>query len=83
MKFEVFFQRCRNEPTVSDFESYLAHCVLEKRAAGRAFQECSVERYCQMRDRAFERRDEQAAQTLYELSGAAQWDDGEWEGALR
>jgi hypothetical protein len=39
--------------------------------------------YSFIRDQAFERRDEKAAQLLYELSEAASWKAGEWEGALR
>lgn len=83
MQFPAFFKRCQDEPTVSDFESYLAHCILERQSGPGARRECSVEWYCRARDLAFERRDEQAARDLYELSGAAQWTEGEWEGALR
>ena len=42
-----------------------------------------VEEYSQLRDRAFEGRDEEAAKALFKASGAATWKEGEWEGALR
>lgn len=81
MEFKAFFSMCQNEATVSDFESYLAHCIFQKRADPP--QGFSVEEYSRLRDLAFERRDEKAAQTLFELARAADWQEGEWEGALR
>ncbi|MDY0040707.1 MAG: hypothetical protein RBS57_10385 [Desulforhabdus sp.] len=84
MDFQDFFKRCQNEPTVSDFESYLGHCIFEKRRVEDSGQAaCSLEAYSRARDQAFEQRDEEAARWLYELAGAAQWREGEWEGALR
>jgi hypothetical protein len=84
MDFETFLLRCRNEPTVSDFESYLSYCIFQKKGAEKAEEpECSLETYSYLRDQAFERRDEKAAQQLYDMSGAARWREGEWEGALR
>jgi hypothetical protein len=84
MKFDKFYERCQTEPTVGDFESYLAHCIFEKKTAvTQDASEFTVEMYSHTRDRAFERRDETAAQLLYELAGAAGWQEGEWEGALR
>ncbi|MEN6437307.1 MAG: hypothetical protein ABFD97_01855 [Syntrophobacter sp.] len=78
MDFRAFFEKCQNEGTVSDFESYLSYCVLEKGQA-----ECSLEQYNQIRDLAFERRNEAAARELYEMANAKGWKEGEWEGALR
>ncbi len=84
MEFKTFFEKCKQEPTVSDFESYLSFCILEKKSAKtRGKDEVTVEMYSFVRDQAFERRDEQAARLLYELSDAASWKHGEWEGALR
>lgn len=83
MQFQAFFKKCQDEPTVSDFESYLAHCILERQSAAGDRPACTVEWYCRTRDLAFERRNEQAARQLYDLSGAALWTEGEWEGALR
>ena len=80
MDFKAFFQKCQNESTVSDFESYLSYSIFEK-VKGSAG--CSLEKYNQIRDLAFERRDEKAAMALYEMAGATDWKDGEWEGALR
>jgi len=80
MEFSVFFKKCQTEPTVSDFESYLAHCIFEKPASG---EQCTLEAYAYARDRAFEQRDEKAARFLYDLSQAKTWEEGEWEGALR
>ncbi|MBP8646561.1 MAG: hypothetical protein KBH99_10650 [Syntrophobacteraceae bacterium] len=80
MEFAEFFQRCQNEPTVSDFESHLSYCIFQRKGAP---DECTLEMYSYIRDRAFEKRDEQAARVLYELASAADWKDGEWEGALR
>ncbi len=80
MEFRVFFERCRNESTVSDFESYLSYCIFKKtkdKTGG------TVENYARMRDLAFDRRDESAARSLYEMAGAADWEEGDWEGALR
>ena len=82
MEFKQFFERCKNEPTISDFESYLAYCIFEKKSA-KSKDEVTKEMYSFIRDQAFERRDEKAAQLLYELSEAASWEEGEWEGALR
>lgn len=81
MEFEAFFRKCQDESTVSDFESYLAYCILEK--GGSSTRDLKVEAYTLMRDRAFEGRDEEAARALFKASGAAAWKDGEWEGALR
>jgi hypothetical protein len=84
MKFNKFFERCQIEPTVSDFESYLAHCIFEKKAAETKDEErFTVEMYSHTRDQAFERRDEKAAQLLFDLAGAATWQEGDWEGSLR
>ena len=84
MEFKAFFERCQNESTVSDFESYLAHCIFEKQSAGAGGQDkISLEMYSFIRDQAFEHRDKKAAQFLYETGGAASWEKGEWEGALR
>lgn len=84
MLFDEFFSKCKNEPTVSDFESYLAHCIFEKgKAAGGGQPECTLEEYCRARDLAFDRRDEEAAKWLYDLCGAMHWQAAEWEGALR
>ena len=44
MEFNKFFKRCQNEPTVSDFESYLSYCIFEKKSAkarGQDVQLCS------------------------------------------
>jgi len=84
MDFKSFFEKCRHESTVSDFESYLAQCVLEKKATAAAKAgSVTVEQYTQMRDQAFDLSDERAAQKLYSLAGASEWKEGEWEGALR
>ena len=84
MKFEDFFEKCRTEPTVSDFESYLANCIFGKKPTPeKAKEELTVEMYTSARDRAFERRDEKAARLLYELAGASGWKENDWEGALR
>ena len=82
MEFTPFFERCRNEPTVSDFESYLSYCIFEKKST-KSKDEVTKEMYSFIRDQAFERRDEKAARLLYELAAAAAWQEGEWEGALR
>ena len=79
MNFKDFFQKCQNESTVSDFESYIAFCILDRKGVGA----CSVEEYSRLRDRAFERRDEKAAKSLYDSAAASQWKEGEWEGALK
>jgi hypothetical protein len=72
------------ESTVSDFESYLAYCILEKKVKeGAPSAAMSVEKYTQVRDQAFDLMDEKAAQMLYSLAGASQWKEGEWEGSLR
>ncbi len=84
MEFKEFFQRCRSESTVSDFESYLSYCIFEKRASKKSDKdEVNLEMYSFIRDQAFEHRDEKAARLLYELADAASWKEGEWEGALR
>ena len=84
MDFKSFFERCKIESTVSDFESYLAYCILEKKVKeGARSGAMSVEKYTQTRDQAFDLLDEKAAQTLYSLAGASEWKEGEWEGALR
>ncbi len=80
MDFKSFFQKCQTESTVSDFESYLSYCIMEK-AKGQV--ECTLENYNRMRDLAFERRDESAARALFDMAKASGWKDGEWEGALR
>lgn len=80
MDFRAFLAKCQNESTVSDFESYLSYRIFEK---GKARVECTLEKYNQVRDLAFERRDEKAARLLYEMANASEWSDGEWEGALR
>ena len=84
MEFKEFFKRCQEEPTVSDFESYLSYCVFQKQS-GKAGDkdQVTVEMYSFIRDQAFEHRDEKAAQLLYELAEAKAWKEGEWEGALR
>lgn len=82
MEFEAFFRKCQDESTVSDFESYLAYCILEKGSTSRKGN-VNVEEYTLMRDRAFEGRDENAARALFAASGASAWKEGEWEGALR
>jgi hypothetical protein len=82
MEFKVFFDRCKNEPTVSDFESYLSYCIFEKKST-KSKDEVTKEMYSSIRDQAFERRDEKAARLLYELADAAAWKEEEWEGALR
>ncbi|MBW2721197.1 MAG: hypothetical protein JRC67_03080 [Deltaproteobacteria bacterium] len=33
MEFNTFLEKCQSEPTVSDFESYLAYCIFEKKSA--------------------------------------------------
>ena len=84
MEFIPFFERCKNEPTVSDFESYLSYCIFQKKTPKTSGKdEVTLEMYSFVRDQAFERRDEEAARVLYELSDAASWKEGEWEGALR
>lgn len=84
MDFKSFFDKCKIESTVSDFESYLAYCILEKKVKeGAPSGVMSVEKYTQTRDQAFDLLDEKAAQKLYSLSGASEWKEGEWEGALR
>ena len=84
MEFNTFLEKCQNEPTVSDFESYLAYCILEKESAKTSGKdEVTVEMYSFVRDQAFERRDKQAARLLYDLAGVSSWREGEWEGALR
>ena len=84
MEFNTFLEKCQSEPTVSDFESYLAYCILEKESAKSSGEdEVTVEMYSFVRDQAFERRDEQAARLLYDLAGVSSWREGEWEGALR
>jgi hypothetical protein len=83
MKFDKFFERCQIESTVGDFESYLAHCIFEKKAGKTTGAEkFTVEMYSHTRDQAFERRDEKAAQLLFDLAGATNWQEGEWEGSL-
>ena len=84
MLFKDFFSRCKNEPTVSDFESYLAHCVFEQGRTGRAEQAaCTLEIYSRARDLAFDQRDEEAAKWLYDLAEASAWQEGDWEGFMR
>jgi hypothetical protein len=84
MTFEEFFKRCQTEPTVSDFESYLAYCVFGKNAGElQSRDKITVEMYSYTRDQAFERRDEKAARLLYDAAKAANWKEGDWEGALR
>ena len=84
MDFNAFLEKCQSEPTVSDFESYLAYCIFEKKSAETSGKdEVTVEMYSFVRDQAFERRDEQAARLLYDLAGGSSWKEGEWEGALR
>ena len=84
MEFNAFLEKCQSEPTVSDFESYLAYCIFEKKSAKTSSKdEVTVEMYSFVRDQAFERRDEQAARLLYDLAGVSSWKEGEWEGALR
>ena len=85
MEFTGFLHKCQSEPTVGDFESYLSYCVFEKKGAEKREQqdEITLEMYSFIRDQAFDRRDEKAARLLYDLSGAASWKKGEWEGALR
>ena len=82
MEFKPFFERCKDEPTVSDFESYLSYCIFEKKST-KSKDEVTKEMYSFIRDQAFECRDEKAARLLYELAAAAAWQEGEWEGALR
>lgn len=84
MDFNSFFERCKHESTVSDFESYLAYCIFEKKKdKNPPAKSMNVEKYTQTRDQAFDLRDEGAARTLFALAGASEWKDGEWEGALR
>lgn len=84
MTFDEFFKKCQTESTVSDFESYLAHCVLGKTLdQPQARDHVTVEMYSYTRDQAFEKRDEKAARLLYDAAGAANWKVGDWEGALR
>ena len=84
MEFKTFLERCQNEPTVSDFESYLSYCIFEKKSGKVSDQDqVTLEMYSFIRDQAFEHRDEKSAKLLYELADAAKWKEGEWEGALR
>ncbi len=85
MDFKSFFERCRSESSVSDFESYLAHCILEQKTSeGKGSKGVlTVEQYTRLREQAFDLMDERAAQTLYTLARASEWKEGEWEGALR
>jgi hypothetical protein len=84
MDFGTFLKRCQDEPTVSDFESYLSYCIFQKKTANTSGKDAvTLEMYSFVRDQAFERRDEKAARVLYELADAASWKEGEWEGALR
>jgi hypothetical protein len=84
MEFTAFLERCKKEPAVSDFESYLSYCVFQKRSARTSGKdECTLEMYSFIRDQAFEHRDQKAARLLYDLADAASWKEGEWEGALR
>jgi len=84
MDLNTFFEKCQSEPTVRDFESYLAYCIFEKKSAETTGKdEVTVEMYSFVRDQALERRDEQAARLLYDLAGVSSWKEGEWEGALR
>jgi len=84
MDFQEFFRKCQSEPTVSDFESYLGHCIFQKRRSDSAQEAaCTLEDYSRARDLAFEQRDEEACRWLYDLAGAVHWREGEWEGALR
>jgi hypothetical protein len=80
MDFKAFLEKCRNETTVGDFESYLSYCIFEKE---KGQVDWSLEKYSQLRDLAFERRDENAAMALYETAHASEWKDGDWDGALR
>lgn len=81
MQFEAFFEKCRNEPSVSDFESYLAYCIFQKK--GVTQDQCTVEMYSFVRDQAFDGRNEKAARLLYDLASVSDWKEGEWEGSLR
>lgn len=84
MEFNAFLERCQSEPTVSDFESYLAYCIFEKKSAETSGKDqVTIEMYSFVRDQAFDRRDEKAARLLYDLAGVSSWQEGEWEGALR
>jgi len=84
MDFQAFFARCQSEPSVSDFESYLAYRIFEKRSPKPTDRDAmTLEMYSFIRDQAFERRDERAARFLYDIAGASAWKEGEWEGALR
>jgi len=84
MDFQAFFARCQSEPSVSDFESYLAYRIFEKRSPKPTNRDAmTLEMYSFIRDQAFERRDERAARFLYDIAGASAWKEGEWEGALR
>ncbi len=80
MDFQSFFEKCQKEKTVSDFESYISYSIFEK---GKGQVECSLERYTLMRDLAFDWRQEDAARSLYEMCKASEWNEGDWEGALR
>jgi hypothetical protein len=80
MDFRVFFQKCQEESTVSDFESYLSYSIFEKEK-GRT--DWTLESYDRLRNLAFERRDEKAARALYDMAKASDWKEGDWEGALR
>jgi hypothetical protein len=82
MEFKIFFEMCKSESTVGDFESYLSYCIFERKSATTK-DRVTKEMYSFIRDQAFEHRDEQAARLLYELADAATWKEGEWEGALR
>ncbi len=59
MDFKSFFEKCQGESTVSDFESYLSYCILEK---GKGRVECTLEKYNRMRDSHSSGRDESAGQ---------------------
>ena len=84
MEFKSFFERCQNESSVSDFESYLSYCIFERKSGEVSGQdEVTLEMYSFIRDQAFEHRDEKSARLLYELADAAHWKEGDWEGALR
>jgi len=52
MELRNSFQRCQNEPTVSDFESHLSYCIFQRKGAP---DECTLEMYSYIRDRAFEK----------------------------
>jgi hypothetical protein len=81
MEFNAFYRKCREESTVSDFESYLSYCIFEK--GGNKKETISLEEYSATRDRAFDGLDEEAARRLFEAAGAIHWREGEWEGAMK